>query len=353
MSRRWQFVLGVCVLCVPVPVLAGQAGLPGPVVEIGIDVAVRPSADETGTVTPVGPRLTLNLSPWTAVVISGDAAYVRQSSQIGWEDNRVGLVEMRRALRQTGQRTVSGFVGAGVSRIHSVRPGFASTGNPMPGATSDSTSTAAVASLGLELEQRLGAHVALHEDLRVLVGEVGGVSAQVGLGAPVGRYPTGLVSRSSAWGPTPLQTGRRVRIMRADGDETLGSIGQIDDGRIEVVTRTGRALFARGDVARIQLSDSVRDGVRRGALVGGAALAAIAAAGYLVSCDSDEDCSWAALATATGFGYGAGLGAIVGGMVDAAFDRPVGVFERTAPVSSIPQIPVRGRGFSAIAHVRW
>jgi hypothetical protein len=341
-------------LFVPALVLAGQVGLPGPTVEIGVDVAVRPSADDTGTVTPVGPRVTWNLSPWTALVISVDAAKVRQVSLIGWEDSRVGLVELRRALRQTGQRTISGFVGVGVSRIRSVHPGFASTGNPMPGTTSDETSTAAVVSLGLAFEQRLGAHVAVHEDLRVLVGEVGGVSGQVGLIVPVGRYPAGPTSRSSAWGSTPRPTGRRVRLTGVTGSETRGSIGAIDDGRIEVVTASGRASFSRGEVERIRVSDSVRNGVRRGAIVGGVMIAVSVAANYLTSCDSDDDCSWAALATATGFGYGAALGAIVGGMVDAAFDRPVLVFERGAAPPPVSLVPLASRRqWGGMARVRW
>ena len=64
----------------------------------------------------------------------------------------------------------------------------------------------------------------------------------------------------------PIGIGQKVRITRGDGKVTTGTIQALTPGTVEVGKGAARASVAIADVRRIQIPDSVTNGVAIGAL---------------------------------------------------------------------------------------
>lgn len=260
-------------LVIAAPVSAQQSSLTTPRLEAGVDAAVAgPDGGTDRARAVVTPRLTVNLSPRTALLVSADAFTTRQTFgfDASWEDSHLVTVEVRRALVQTGTFAMSGLVGGGVGRTRRFQPEFTyGDRNPITQPAALYTNTGPEFTLGLGFEQRVAPRLALRQEVRVILGEASEFRAQAGISVPFGRYPT------------QFQAPR---------------------------TRSG------------QRPDSLRNGTTIGAVVGGAVMASFV--GFLAHSLCEGDCENLGAALALGAGYGAATGALTGAMIDSFVERP-------------------------------
>jgi hypothetical protein len=249
------------------PLFAQQSSSDTPRLEVGVDaVLTGPDADFAEVRTIVAPRLTVNLSPRTALSISGDLFVNRQYLGESWADSRVVTAEVRRGLLQTGRFAMTGLVGGGVGRSRFFQPEYTylSRNEPVTVPASTHTTTGAELMLGLGFEQRVAPRLALRQDVRAVIGEVSEFRAQLGVSVPLGRYP-------ERFAPPLTRDGRRP--------------------------------------------DSLANGTGIGAIIGAAALAGFV--GVLSDVLCEGECESVAGPVALGAGYGAGVGALIGAVIDS------------------------------------
>jgi uncharacterized membrane protein len=160
--------------------------------------------------------------------------------------------------------------------------------------------------------------------------------------------------RTNAYGPISLRTGQHVWVTDTQGRETEGALVVAAGDRLEVVTGTGRITFARPDISRLAISDSLANGTRIGAIVGGAGMAGLLSFVAAVLCE--EDCTGMVPAFLIGAGTGVGVGAVSGALIDSLRDRPRIVFgtraaSSTRAVTIAPLLTREARG--ARLHITW
>lgn len=198
--------------------------------------------------------------------MSGDMFTRRQSIGEAWTDSHVVVAEMRRGLLQSGRFVMSGLVGAGFgwSQFYQPESTYLIRNEPVTVPASTHTTSGPEATLGVAVEQRVAARLALRQEVRVVLGEVSEFRAQVGVSVPLGRYP----ERFEPW-----------------------------------LARDGRR------------PDSLRNGSKIGAIVGAAAMTGFVA--FLANTLCEGDCENLGAAVFVGAGYGAGVGALTGAMIDS------------------------------------
>lgn len=353
-SRRLPFAaFTICTLALPRAGTAGQEGVPGPAVEIGADVSIAgPDGGTDNPRTAFGPRITFNLSPRNAVTVFGDVATTRQEFGGSWEESRAVIIELRRALHESGPLSVNALVGTGVGWRHLFVPAFL-----LPGRDGPTTVPAEhrivggpAATLGLGFDVRLGPRLSLQQDTRfVFARGVAELRAQAGLSVPVGSYPSGPVRRLDV-GSASLRTGQAAWITGADGIERQGAVRITDDNHVEIVTGNGRVSYARDEIQRVRVRDSVLNGARRGAILGASGLTGFIVYLAAVLCGG-EDCEGMPQALVLGAGYGAAFGAVGGALLDSLFERPVTIFDRSNAGSTVtlrPVVEARRAGVRAV-----
>lgn len=312
---------------------AGQAGVPGPAVEVGASLAVATSDWLTDVPrVSLAPRLTVNLTERTAVAVWGDVFSPKQYFDAYWQDEYRGGIEARRLLYGDGALRVSGLAGAYVQRHRIYNPPFTFPGQDPRFNIPESLGVwwRPAFSLGLGLNQRLSPQLDLHEDVRVVLSdEAAEFHAQVGVSMPFRRYPSEPVTRTTAYGPTTLRTGQHVWVTDTQGRETEGALAIVDGDRLEVVTGTGRITFTRPDISRLAIADSLVNGTSIGAIVGGAGMAGLLSFIAAVLCE--EDCTGMVPAFLIGGATGVGVGAVSGALLDSLRDRPRVVYGSPAP----------------------
>lgn len=259
----------ILALLTAAPLAAQQPAGSTPRIEVGIDGAIAgPDGGTDQARVVVAPRLTVNVSPRTALILSGDAFTTKQTFgfDASWEDSHLLTVEMRRALIQTGRFAMSGLAGAGVGYRRMFQDEFTIPGRDGPVVQPSRlyTNTGPEFTLGLGLEQRVATRLALRQEVRVILGETSEFRAQAGVSVPLGRYPV-----------------------------------QFDPP----LTRSG------------QRPDSLRNGTGIGALVGAAVMTGFV--GFLAHSLCEGDCENLGAALAVGAGYGAGAGSLTGAMIDS------------------------------------
>lgn len=258
----------VFVLAIAAPVSARQSSEAMPRVEVGLDAAIAgPDGGTDQARAVVAPRLTINISPRTALLLSGDGFTTKQTFAFdtSWEDSHLLTIEVRRALVQTGRFAMSGIVGGGVGRTRRFQPEFTyGDRNPIVQPAALYTNIGPEFTLGLGLEQRVAPRLALRQEARVILGAASEFRAQAGVSVPIGRY--------SLQFDAPL-------------------------------TRSG------------QRPDSLRNGTRLGAIIGAAAMTGFV--GFLAHSLCEGDCQNFGAGLAFAAASGAGAGALTGAIVDS------------------------------------
>ncbi len=255
-------------LAIAAPAWAQPSSGTTPRLEVGIDAAVAgPDGGTNQARVVVAPRLTINVSPRTALLLSGDAFTTKQTFayDASWEDSHLLTVEVRRALVQTGRFAMGGIAGGGIGRQRRFQPEFTfGDRNPITQPATLYEHTGPEFTLGLGLEQRVAPRLALRQEVRVILGQASEFRAQAGVSVPIGRYTV-------PFEPPLARNGQRP--------------------------------------------DSLRNGTRIGAIIGAAAMTGFV--GFLAHSLCEGDCENLGAALALGAGYGAATGALTGAMIDS------------------------------------
>jgi len=249
------------------PLLAQAPSVGAPRLELGLDAVVASPDAISDQIRPVlSPRVRLNMSPRTALTLSGDLLARRDYVGESWADQRVVTAELRRGLWQSERVAIGGLIGGGFGWSQFFQPEYQYLvrNEPVIVPASTHTTTGPEFVLGVGAEQRIGPRIALRQEAKAVLGEVSEFRAQVGVSVPIGRFAPRF---------EPLQA-------RAGGRP-----------------------------------DSLRNGTGIGAVVGAAALASFV--GFLGNLLCEGDCENLGPAIAAGAGYGAAAGAVLGAMTDS------------------------------------
>ncbi len=212
-----------------------------------------------GTQSALGPRVTFNLSPETALVFVADARTTTRNSN---SDASLYALELRRPIDAGDRLTISWMLGGGVSKRRDVSRRYTSQGITYPERVTR-RNTGAV-TLGIGFDQRVAGRLSLRQDFRmIMAGEGSEARAQFGIGLPIGRYPLGQVRQSRVVGTETIRSGHRVWVTDASGSEVSGRVGSIDEDSVEVVTQSGRTTIRLSDIARLERPDAIGDGAKR------------------------------------------------------------------------------------------
>jgi hypothetical protein len=327
-----------------------QAGLPGPLVDVGVDGVATASAFADGRTW--SPRVTFNFTPDVALTIRAlrfdddRRPFRRQAAMIE--------AEAHRQIAHAGPLAVQGLAGFGVRRRRDFTPRYAvdpATGRFGP--VSDHIDRDMVVGMfGAGIVERMGAAVELRQDLRVAIqGDGIEMSLAAGVTVPLGRYITRRAGQSAQIGGYRLRTGQQVWITQDDGTTIDGHVGDISSSSIEIVRTSGRVIVETSRANRIAIPDSIRNGARNGAWIGGLGLGVYTAIIATSICEC-HDGSAVILPMLFG-GIGTGSGALIGAIVDSFRVGQRTILERpaTATVAIAPMLTPTRR--AAAVAVRW
>lgn len=332
-------------LCHPLVVSAQPPGAK-PVIEVGTGLTVADR--DTGTWTSLGPRLSLNLRPRTALDVAAD-----------WEPRRGGpahrdavSVQIRQAVHLLQRGEI--FVTAGLVR-ESVTFTEAWTG-PSPRFGSRRTNTGVQFGVGAQVE--LARRLAVRGDVQFVMHDDAFVQSTVGVTVPIGRYPdraAWAADRAAAGGPLEsLRPGQHVWVTTADGTTLEGDVTSRSGSVLTLRRGPTTSRVAAADIRRLDTTDRIRDGLLTGAGVGAASGAVFGILLGAALCESGGHC---ALEGGLIVGaVGGAAGAVAGALIDSlrVGRRPVyaahGAPER--PVFVLAPVVVR-QGAGAAGLVRW
>ena len=268
--RRLITTLFIAVIAAAASVHAQEPRGGRPLVEIGVDAVAAASDGDPDDVKVMGaPRVTVNFSPRTSLVVIGDAIGIRENSGEFWDEKTIVTAEIRRALVHAGRFSVGGTFGGGLGQSRSFHPGFSyiapGRNDVIVAPPSISSERSVEGSFGLNLQQILGAGLSLHQDVRFVFGEVASeIRLQAGVSIPIGRY-------APRFEPLRARSGGRP--------------------------------------------DSLVNGATWGALIGGAAMAGFF--GFLANALCEGECENFGGGLAVSALYGAGPGALAGAIIDS------------------------------------
>jgi hypothetical protein len=337
---------------VPVAAAHAQSGLPGPFMDVGVDVLATASSSASGI--SWSPRVTLNPTPDWAVTVLGsvvtdvDAPYRRRATTIG--------AEFHHEMALAGPVVVEGIAGAGFRHTRKFRPEYGPISSPDGGrfgVVSDHADLySATGVFGAGLVERLGSHAELRQDFRI-TGHSEGLDASVTVGVtvPIGRYSTRRAGQSAHIGSARLRTGQRIWVTRADGRTLEGYAGDVSPATIEVLQQSRTTSIDMAEIQRVAVPDGIGDGLTRGALIGGASLGIFGGIISRALCECRDGTAITVAMTLAGLG--AGSGALIGAIADSfhagrrtIFDRAAGTTTTIAPIVTRSQL-------GAAAAIRW
>lgn len=332
-----------------------QAGLPGPLVELGVDGTATLSPEVSGRA--LTPRITWQLAPELSLTLRGDATAMNDHNGPYRSRARLFNVELHKQMARRGAVAIQGIAGVGVRARRDYRPKYGiipDRPNPTFGPIADHVDEVRLVGLmGFGTVQRVGSALELRQDFRLSVDSGGldiGVSA--GITVPVGRYPTRAPGQSEIVGTRRVRTGQHVWVTQSDGVVVEGAIGDLTPSLMEIVRRDGRTSIEMNRLQKVEIPDSLRDGIVKGTLIGAAGFGVYGALIASAICECD-DLETAAGLTILFAGMGAGGGALVGALSDSLHVGRRTILDRTAG-TGLSIAPLLGRNRAgAMATIRW
>ncbi len=150
---------------------------------------------------------------------------------------------------------------------------------------------------------------------------------------------------------THVRTGQRVWLTTDDGRVFDGHVGDVTSSSIEILQRSGRATIDVARVRRLEVPDSIRDGVKRGALIGGLGMGIYTGIIATSLCECHDGTN--ILVTVTFAGFGAGSGALLGGIIDKLHVGRQTIFDRTRGTTMMIAPVLTPSRLGAAAAIRW
>jgi hypothetical protein len=333
----------------------GQAGLPGPLVEIGVDGTATLSPEVSGRA--LTPRITWKLKPELDLTLRGDATALRDHNPPYASRAQLFNLEVHQQMAHRGAVALQGIAGVGLRVQRDYRPKYGlvpDRPNTTLGQVADHVDQVRLVGLmGLGAVQRAGSALEFREDFRLSVDSGGlDIGVSTGITIPVGRYQTRAPGQSEVVGTRRVRTGQHVWVTQSDGVVVEGVIGDLTPSAMEVVRRDGRTSVEIVRVRRVEIPDSLRDGIVRGTMIGAAGLGVYGAfiASALCECD---DLGTAAGLTVVSAGMGAAGGALIGALSDSLHVGRRAILDRSTG-AGLSVAPLLGRNRAgAIASIRW
>lgn len=269
------------------------------------------------------PRITLNLTPLTAIEATADIRPAGGDTFGTRTSGQAYSLHWRQALFAAGRWRVFGVFGAGTSRRVQDFPGWVFEGRDEPQVMPPHryVDSSLAVHLGPAVQFEAVPWLALRGDLRLTASHSGGLRGMVGAVVPIGRFRAG--DRPGLAGPTPplaawqrVKPGREVWVTTTTGSLVHGEISAISGHSLSVRQQRGEVTVALDDVRLVEGRDSLRNGIMIGAgsgAVGGSILFGWAASAF---CESDSCDPVAGVALALGAASGAAVGGLLGAMVD-------------------------------------
>jgi hypothetical protein len=148
-----------------------------------------------------------------------------------------------------------------------------------------------------------------------------------------------------------LRTGQHVWLTTDDGRTFDGYVRDISSSSIEILRRSGPTRLDMVQVRRIEVPDGIRDGVKRGAVIGGLGMGIYTGIIATGLCECHDGTN--VLITVTFAGIGAGSGALLGGIIDKLHVGRQTIFDRTNRTTMTIAPVVTASRLGAAAAVRW
>ena len=317
---------------------------PGPpAAELGVQISKK--IDDPGGTT-WSPRITLNLSPLTAIE---GAADIRQPhlNEFGTRTTSRGFsVHWRQRLFASGRWQIYGVLGGGVSRIEQDVPERIIQGRDGPEVFPRILfiDTEPVVHLGPAVQLEAAPWLALRGDVRLTIGDNnGGLRGMIGAVVPLGRFRAGDRSTASTSAPLAawqrVKPGREVWVTTSSGELVHGEVAEVSGRNLSIRRKTGDVSLVLDDVRIVEGRDSLKNGILIGGAAGAAAGATLFTWAARVFCESDSCESFEGAAFVLGGSAGFAVGGLIGAMVDSAISGRRTLYER----SSVRGIPVATR----------
>jgi hypothetical protein len=324
LSRRCSLALSAALLLLGRHADARQLAFDKAKAEAGFQVAGLVQGE--GPAFAFGPRLTFNLDRRTAIDLSAD---LRTTSGPAPTSVRVFFVDVRRTLAETPNGAFFATMGVGGGKRRDTEPPYPTI---YPGRRTDISyeHTVGTFNLGIGAQRAAGAHLTLTGELQLTMSSQYSV-LRAAFGAtlplsPVKRRPDSRAARPAEFAGVPA--GVTAWVTMADGVEWIGEVLNVTTTSIQLRRIDGTVALPLADVRLIKAPDSVKNGAKRGAIIGALVAIPAAFAGHEV-CDGGTGC-------AIGFGLfagglSAGLGAVVGVMIDSFMEGQRVVYDASKP----------------------
>ena len=158
-----------------------------------------------------------------------------------------------------------------------------------------------------------------------------------------------------------LHPGQTVWLTMSDGRELSGRVRSVSASVLEMTGPGGELSIPLGDVRTIEARDSMKNGARNGAIIGGASLGIyLGLISYSLKCERDCGADYSGTrdtigAVVFGAAVGAGAGALAGLLGDRLVKGRQVVYAAPSTRSTVWEIlPVVGKeGLRVSATLRW
>jgi len=307
-----------------------------PSVEVGVQASIQ---IEQEAARAWSPRITLNLTPTTALEGTADIRPAQQTSFARLSGQAYSL-HWRQTLFTSGRWQVFGVLGAGGGRLVHDVPDI-----PDVSPAYTYVDSGLAAHLGPAVQFEAARWLALRADLRLTAGNGSGIRGMVGAVVPLGRFragdrPAGGKAPLAAWGR--VTPGREVWVTTSTGALVHGEVSAFSDTSVTLRRQRDTVNINLADVTRVEGRDSLRNGITIGGISGAASGAALIAWAASVICETDSCDQVAVVAMTLGAASGAAIGGLVGAMVDSLLPGRQTLFEKTG-VRVTPVVTARSK----------
>jgi hypothetical protein len=337
-----------------VPLFVGGTLLAAPAAQAQTLVGVPPVeislvAVERAGIGAAGPAVTFNLSRDTAVEVGTDVSPESGDPSIGFRHTGYFFHgRLRQRLFTAGRASISGLLGGGAGYRDFTIPAHTYQLGDQVFFVPEQTyrDDFGVMTIGAGATYNVARFLALRGDVEVMLGSDTGLRAAAGVSVPLGGY---TFSRADAGGDAgafgDVRPGRVAWVTTTDGREHEGVVANAEAGRVVLFSDKTFTNFAADEIVRIETPDGLGNGMKWGAIAGGATTGTLATLFTLAFCTGGgDDCGEPAAFLITTTAFGAGMGVVAGAIVDRLIEGRQTVYARDGARPSIGVSPLFVKG---------